>query len=129
MFLFKRIYYIILCYCILFLFCFIFGVHFCFLMVLLCIDSCLILSNFLFERIISFGNLFSKLNCFPLYMVTIHEGWTDLILNNWIGACLLTFDHGMMKCFIWIDIRIFFCLSTSSGPILCDDLFGVIYYS
>ena len=31
---FKRIYYIILCCCILFLFCFIFGVHFCFLMVL-----------------------------------------------------------------------------------------------
>ena len=62
-------------------------------------------------------------------MVTIHEGCTDLILNTWIGASLLTFDHGMMKCFIWIDMRIFFCLSTSSGPILCDDLFGVISYS
>ena len=63
-------------------------------------------------------------------MVAIHEGCTDLILNTWIGASLLIFDHGMMKPFIWIDIRIFFfCLSTSSGPILCDDLFGVIYYS
>ena len=63
-------------------------------------------------------------------MVTIDEGCTDLILNTLIGAYLLTFDHGMMKCFIWIDMRIFFfCLSTSSGSILCDDLFGVTSYS
>ena len=41
-------------------------------------------------------------------MVAIHEGCSDLILNTWIGASLLTFDHGMMKCLIWIDIRIFF---------------------
>ena len=41
-------------------------------------------------------------------MVTIHEGCTDLILNTLKGAYLLTFDHGMMKCFIWIDMRIFF---------------------
>ena len=41
-------------------------------------------------------------------MVTIHEGCTALILNNLKGAYLLTFDHGMMKCFIWIDMRIFF---------------------
>ena len=41
-------------------------------------------------------------------MVTIHEGCTALILNNLKGAYWLTFDHGMMKCFIWIDMRIFF---------------------
>ena len=61
-------------------------------------------------------------------MVTIHEGYAALILNNLKGAYLLHFDHGMMKCFIRIDMRIFFfCLSNSSGSILCHDLFGVTY--
>ena len=56
-------------------------------------------------------------------MVTIHEGCADLILNTWIGASLLTFDHGMMKCFIWIDMRIFFVFQ------LHLDRFCVIIYS
>ena len=41
-------------------------------------------------------------------MVPLHEGYAALIQNNLKGAYLITFDHGMMKCFIWIDMRIFF---------------------
>ena len=59
-------------------------------------------------------------------MVTIHEGCTDFILNTWIGASILTFDHGMIKCFIWIDIRLFFCLSTSSGR-FCMMIYSALY--
>ena len=41
-------------------------------------------------------------------MVIIHEGCTALILSILKGTYLLTFGHGMMKCFIWIDMNFFF---------------------
>ena len=60
-------------------------------------------------------------------MVAIHEGCTDLILNTWIGASLLTFDHGMMKCFIWIDIRFFFFVFQLHLDRFCVMIYSALY--
>ena len=60
-------------------------------------------------------------------MVAIHEGCTDLLLNTWIGASLLTFDHVMMKCLIWIDLKIFFFVFQLHLDRFCVIIYSALY--